>query len=636
MKTPAFLIYNASAGSGKTYTLVKEYLKILLKSPTDDAYRKILAITFTNKAVAEMKKRVVDSLYNFSKAQDIANENEYLDEISDELLMERAKIISKSKAILKNIVHNYSGFSISTIDAFNFRILKAFALDLNLPMPFKPSVENDLIVQESVDKLVSLAGQDELLTPILIDFALDKTDADKSWDIARDLITIGKLLSKENDKAELDLLKDISLDKFNEIKQNFKIENESLANEIKILAQQLLTILEKEGIDSNSFSRKTFPNYLEKILTTNEFENYKYLTEENIAVNKTAPDKFIIEANKTKFLAILNKIYTLKAKANLIEAVLKKLTPLSLLQTLYKEFLTIQESQNIVAISEFNSIINKQIKNQPTPFIYEQLGERYKHFFIDEFQDTSVLQWENIIPLIDNALAAEDENRQNGTLLIVGDPKQSIYRWRGGKPEQFIKLNETENPFSNKDKKIENLDTNYRSFSEIITFNNAIFKNTAKELENENYKSIYTETTQQKTTKKEGGYVNITFLSSNLDKQEATQAYLHETLEIIKNCLSKGFNYEDIAILVRKGEHGIEIAKFLTENNIPIISSESLLIKNSTEVKLIINALKFLKNTTDLEAKALFLYFLYHQKEIKIPIHTFIETGKNTETEKDF
>ncbi len=636
MKTPAFLVYNASAGSGKTYTLVKEYLKILLKSPNDDAYRKILAITFTNKAVAEMKKRVLDSLFRFSKATNIAGENEYLDEITEELSLERAKIIAKSKAILKSMVHNYSGFSISTIDAFSHRVIRAFALDLKLPMPFKPSIENDLLLTESVDKLVNLVGEDTVLTQVLTDFVLEKADADKSWDVTFDINNIGKLISNENNKAEIELLKDIPLENFKIIKENLKTEIENLSYKISALADTILKKIDFEGISIESFSRKTFPNYIEKINNKEDFDNYKYVVKEDIKVNKNVPDQYIIEANKMFFIEILNQIYVLNAEKKLLEGILRNITPLSLLQTLHKELKTLQEEQNIVAVSEFNTIINKEIKDQPTPFIYEQLGERYKHFFIDEFQDTSVMQWTNLIPLIDNALSAQDATEQNGTLLLVGDPKQSIYRWRGGKPEQFIELNLAKNPFSNKDKEIRVLETNYRSFSEIINFNNAFFQNIAHEFENVAYKSIYTQTTQQKLNKKQGGYVKLTFIDPELDKEEVIQTYLDETLRTIKQCLASGFAYKDMVILVRKRDNGVAVAKFLTENNLPIVSSETLLIDNSTEVKLLVNALKFLKNTNDTEAKALFLYFLYHQKNINIPIHTFINEGKNTQTEADF
>ena len=162
---------------------------------------------------------------------------------------------------------------------------------------------------------------------------------------------------------------------------------------------------------------------------------------------------------------------------DLYELVVSNLVPLSLIHTVYKEYKLLQEDQNVLSISDFNTLINNEIKDQPAPFIYERLGDRYRHYFIDEFQDTSEMQWQNFIPLIDNALASEDLDGTQGTLMIVGDPKQSIYRWRGGKAEQFIRLSGEENPFSNKVKDVKNLDTNYRSYSQIIEFNNDFFSN---------------------------------------------------------------------------------------------------------------------------------------------------------------
>src|SRR5690606_37929733 len=160
-------------------------------------------------------------------------------------------------------------------------------------------------------------------------------------------------------------------------------------------------------------------------------------------------------------------------KLNLYDSILKKITPLSVINLVNHEIETIKEEKNIFPISEFNSLINKEIKNQPAPFIYERLGEKYRHFFIDEFQDTSKLQWENLIPLIDNSLSQE-LGQKSGSLLLVVDAKQSIYRWRGGLPEQFMNLYAEKNPFS-RGKEVFSLDTNYRSCSEIVDFNNQFF-----------------------------------------------------------------------------------------------------------------------------------------------------------------
>src|SRR4029079_17240703 len=173
---------------------------------------------------------------------------------------------------------------------------------------------------------------------------------------------------------------------------------------------------------------------------------------EDIAINKTAKDRALIEAIIPNLLQTLVEIYKNFEKRNFYEAFLKNITPLSLLNTVSNELAKIQKDQNILSIAEFNKLINEQIQNQPAPFIYERLGEKYRHFFIDEFQDTSEMQWQNLIPLIDNATSSEDSNGERGSVMIVGDPKQSIYRGRGGKAEQFIALSKDNNPFNNPEK----------------------------------------------------------------------------------------------------------------------------------------------------------------------------------------
>ena len=286
--------------------------------------------------------------------------------------------------------------------------------------------------------------------------------------------------------------------------------------------------------------------------------------------------------------------------------------------------------------------ISNQIKNQPTPFIYERLGERYRHFFIDEFQDTSEMQWQNLIPLIDNALSGQDDFGVKGTLMIVGDPKQSIYRWRGGKAEQFIELSKDQNPFNNPDKRLEHLNKNYRSYSQIIKFNNDFFKLLSNEFEHPDYKDLYENHSHQKTNDKTGGYVNISFIpkvetaEGDEEALDKTDLYVLATLNTIQKSVQQGFQYKDIVILTRKRSQGIAIANYLTEQGIPLLSSETLMIQNATEVRLIIHLLKYLKNSSDLESKANFLQYLAQNSQDKLPIHDFIAQGMALFQETDF
>lgn len=270
----------------------------------------------------------------------------------------------------------------------------------------------------------------------------------------------------------------------------------------------------------------------------------------------------------------LNLIYKAKNENALFDLIIKNMIPLSLINVIYKEYKQLQEDQNVLSISDFNTIIHNEIKDQPAPFIYERLGDRYRHYFIDEFQDTSQLQWENFIPLIDNALASEDLDGTKGSLMIVGDPKQSIYRWRGGKAEQFIDLSTDKdaNPFSNKLKVVENLPKNYRSYSEVIDFNNQFFQFLSGEFSNEAYQKLYKETAGQEINEKTGGFVSVTFLDDNIEINEEIsdddtitekdKQYLSKTLEIIQNSIANGFEYSDIVLLTRKTKNGVLLANF--------------------------------------------------------------------------
>lgn len=645
MQSPSFSIYDASAGSGKTYTLVKEYLKIILSSPKNDAYRNILAITFTNKAVHEMKSRIVGSLSEFTKDEPSAKAIDLMEDLSRDTGLSVIKIKTKSQNIIKHLIHNYAAFDISTIDKFTHKVIRAFAHDLNLPMTFEVTLDTENLLVEAVDAIIAQAGQDEVLTKLLIDFTMEKTDDDKSWDVSREILETGRLVLNENNRNEVSHFKDTTIEEFVAIKKKMSLLCTDLEKENAGFAEEALSLIDKNGIDLKSFSRGTFPNHLESIRDGKFNPRNKTFHEfDDIAINKTAKDKALIENIIPELLQILDKIYKNFEKRDFYKAFLKNITPLSLLNTVSNELAKIQSEQNILSISEFNAIIHREIQNQPAPFIYERMGERYRHFFIDEFQDTSEMQWQNLIPLIDNALAGQDDLGNKGTLMIVGDPKQSIYRWRGGKAEQFIELGKDTNPFSNPDKVIKHLDTNYRSYSEVIDFNNAFFKLISTEFSNEDYKDLYENHSHQNSNAKKGGYVNISFLpiiekNDFADEEEVVEKsdlYVLATLNTIQKVVHEGFEYKDIVILTRKRDQGIAVANYLTEQSIPILSSETLMIQNATEVRLIVHLLKYLNNSIDLEAKANFLHFLANAKEIGMPIHDFIAKGMAQRFENDF
>ncbi len=622
----SFKIFNASAGSGKTYTLVKEYLIILFESENIFKFRQILAMTFTNKAVGEMKERILEMLKLFSDKDILEKPHSMFLDICKDLNMNKDLVHNKSKKILETILHNYGAFDISTIDRFNHKIIRTFAHDLKLPQNFEVDLDTDRLLNQAVDNLISKTGFNKELTKILVEFALEKTDDDKSWDISFDLNRVAKLLVNENHVAHLDNLELKSLADFKLLRKNV-LEKTSVL-ELKIIdkAKTILTLIEVSGLTHSDFSRSTLPNHFKKIASLDLNRIYDNQLENNLAENKniytkTLPaDKAsaidnILPQIESSFLSIKLLVFEYKFLKNIYQ----NLTPLTVLNAINKELNLIKEEQNILLISEFNSIISNEIKNQPIPFIYERIGEKYKHYFIDEFQDTSELQWFNLIPLLENSLSSE-----KGSAMIVGDAKQAIYRWRGGKAEQFIALfNEKDQPFPVK-QKVKDLPVNYRSCKQIVNFNNVFFKYLSGIVfDNPEYATIYSKCRQESDNKYDG-LVDITLLDINKE-DDRNEVYSLKVLETIQTILNLGYELKDICILVRKGLEGIAIADVLSNQGIPIISSETLLLDRSPEIRFIINVMRLTIHPDNYELKVEILNYIANSRDIKNK-HDFFET----------
>lgn len=588
-----FLIYNASAGSGKTFTLVKFYLKILFTSNHQNAFRNILALTFTNKAVAEMKERVVDMLIAFSDVDILSNPIPMFSILSEELQLDSKTLHAKSQEILHTIAHNYAAFDISTIDKFNHRLIRTFAHDLKLPLNFEVELDTQTILSKAVDQLIDKAGTEKELTKILVDFAIEKADDDKSWNVALDFNHIAQLLVSEDDIPYIELLKDKSIDDFKGLKTQLQ-ENISLL-EIDIVeeAQRALDLIDANGLEDNDFSRSSLPNHFYKLRDKNydfRFDNKWQLEIEDTKLYPTRVSSHIaalIDGIQPLLVSLYKSTKELVVQIKFLKNVLKNITPLSVLNAIYNSLQEIKADEDLVLISEFNSLISNEIKSQPAPFIYERIGEKYRHYFIDEFQDTSQKQWENLIPLIDNVISSANLKGDTGSAMLVGDAKQAIYRWRGGKAEQFIDLyTKRTRPFQI-EQHVENLPANYRSLEKIINFNNAFFKHLSTfAFSASSHREIY-EASRQDLSLTGEGFIELSFLEFESEEKDAS--YGQKVLETIQNAQKNKFELRDICIITRKSKEGIALAEYLSVEGIPIISSESLLLKNSFDVQFLTN-----------------------------------------------
>lgn len=614
----SFTIYNASAGSGKTYTLVKEYLSILFCSGKIDSYKNILAVTFTNKAVAEMKSRIVDTLFDFSE-ENISNKNKILRaEIARETGKTEEEIQRTSKEILKNIIHNYASFEVSTIDGFTHRVLRTFAKDLGLPLNFEVELNTGEILQEAVDRLISKAGRDKKLTRVLVNFAIGKADDDKSWDIARDLYKIAELLTVETNQPFLQLLKEKTLVDFENLAEKVKAQNALFENAAVATAKRFFDLLEKNGIEHEDFSGKYCPKFFLKVLQKDFNVGFMAAWQQKLSNEPLYPKrvnsdkKILLDQLQPEIYGIYNQVKTEITTLEFLKAIKKNLTPLSLLSAIQDEIEIIKKERSIVLISDFNATIGKSVKDQPAPFIYERLGERYQHYFIDEFQDTSQLQWENLIPLIGHALSSQQVAPETASLTLVGDAKQSIYRWRGGKAEQFMELCHKENPFNLENKKIAFLPDNYRSARKIVEFNNDFFRYSARCCSNPDHKNLF-ENSSQNVIFGEEGYVNISFIEAE-NVEEELEIYPKKVLEIIRDLESRNISKSNVCILTRTGKEGIAIANYLSENEIPIISFQSLLVSRSPEVQFLTSILQFSAEGKDKSLKLAILEYLLENR----------------------
>lgn len=623
-----FVVYKSSAGSGKTFTLVKEYLRLSLSDvkKLNSNYKRILAVTFTNKAAAEMKQRILDALNKISNDNELPFIGELL---CNELGLPPQELKQRARIVLSQILHHYSDFSIGTIDSFTHKIVKTFAHDLKLPVNFNLEMDVEGFYDKVISTLFNQIGEDEYVSKLLKEFVLNKAEENASWDPEKTIKEFSKLLQKENSDTYLNQLKDLNAQELEDIRKELFAYLNYYNSFLKTEAKKAIDLISNNGLTDNDFTyKKSGPqNFFNKCFnhSVNLDDTSKSRINDALEKNQWADKK---GSNANKVEGISDQLTTIAStltdfiKENysyysLCKLLSTQIYPLLLLKKIEEISNEKKQEERLVFISEFNKNIFELINNEPTPFIYERLGEKYQHYLLDEFQDTSTLQWHNILPLVDNSLA-------NGWFnLIVGDGKQSIYRWRNANVKQFIDLPFIENTNNNflVDERSRNLNrnfkenllnTNFRSLKTIIDFNNSLFENLHIQLLNDDHKKIYLN--QQQNIKHAGAGL-ITAYTGKVKKNELEGINFNLIKESIQNALNANFNYKDICIIVRQNTHGNSIANHLMENQIPIVSSDSLLLKNNLEINTIISYLNYLSNDQDkVSATSVINYLLQTNK----------------------
>lgn len=621
----ALTIYKASAGSGKTFTLSVEYIKLLIKDP--QSYRSTLAVTFTNKATEEMKLRILSQLYGIWKL--LPDSKSYIDKIKEDLDVTDEYMSERAGIALHNIVHNYSYFRIETIDSFFQSVLRNLARELDLTANLRIELNDYQIERNAVDELInSLDENSELLTWIM-EYIRENMDDDKDWNVIGNIKRFGENIFREYYKTNSKKLNERLLEEgfFKQYTSKLRQMRNEAEVEMQNEAAQFFDALNHNGIEINDLNNgKNGPaGYFIKIkkgiynntIVTKRLQKVLDDGSESSWVKQKSSKEtqgIVRELANSTLTPLVHHAEDVRQKNWYIYGsavlTLRHLNQLRLLNSIENKVRMMNVEQNRFLLSDTHTLLHSLIRDTDSPFIFEKIGNYLENIMIDEFQDTSTVQWQNFKVLLEECMS---HGEQQGN-LIVGDVKQSIYRWRSGDWRMLNNI-EREFPYLNSMLNVCSLDTNYRSSRRVITFNNAFFKR-ASELEYAAQKSSTPDTSSPEQLKKaysdvaqkvpsfrdNHGYVSINLLPNEDYRQQALQ----KTAEAVSLLLDSGANYSDIAILVRSNDIIQLIAEFFANElpDVKIVSDEAFRLDSSVSVNIIVNAMLWLTHPDDILAKA--------------------------------
>ena len=616
-------ILNASAGSGKTYQLAYKYVRDVVEQPS--IYRHILAVTFTNKATEEMKSRILKEIHLLASG----GESSYLENLCRELDMDAATVRRRAAEVRSKILHDYSRFTVLTIDTFFQRILRAFIKELGIDLNYNVEIETASVLTKSADTLIEQITTDRDLQRWLTDFVQERIDEGKKWDVRDGILTLGGELFKEKNKEALSLAR--SREELGRIVGEATARAAATKQQMRERAAEAVRIMADAGVGPTDFTGKSrsFAHYFLTV-AAGELKPYTAtvgkmsLTTEGWAPkgSPAAP----LAARLQPLLREMCDLYDANVRSwNTCDLLRENYRSFALLSDLYAKVQQLCDEQNMMLLSETKYILSEFIGHNDAPFIYEKVGNRFEHFMIDEFQDTSTREWENFLPLLGNAMAQSEQT----SVLIVGDIKQSIYRWRGGDWEILHRRAARE--LGEASTETIHLKENFRSLPLVVEFNNRMIgkvvesDNTAlnqllaqapphalggkaREELRDTLQEAYREHAQ--SARKKGlhpGYVNITHYAGE-----------PPLIERIKALVNKGFRPKDMMILVRSGTDGTKVASALLDfkrrNTDPryrfdVMTQEALIVGTAPISSFVIACLKLAMNPADSLSRAIYNHF---------------------------
>ena len=622
MVTP-LTVYKASAGSGKTFTLATEYIRLIVENPM--SYRNILAVTFTNKATEEMKMRILSQLYGIWKA--LPESDNYMKVIAEKTGYKEPLIRERAGQGLANLLHNYNHFRVETIDTFFQSVLRNMARELDLTTNLRIGL-NDVQVEEiAVDQLIADLSTTDVMLQWILKYIMESISDDKSWNVITQIKRFGRTIFNDEYKAVSQQLKLKMEEKgfFEQYTTHLREIRKAAEERMKLIGESFFETLEGEGLSTDDLSNKNrgIASFFRKLQNGVFDASIENTTVANCLDNpekwcaKTHPQRdYIISLAEGVLGDILRyaveerpRQWKLFKSADLT---LRHLNQLRLLGSIEQKVRELNENNNRFLLSDTQQLLHALIEGSDSPFIFEKIGTQLEHVMIDEFQDTSTVQWQNFRVLLDESMSHE-----GGSNLIVGDVKQSIYRWRSG---DWRLLNDIEQQFRQQQIVTLPLKTNYRSEREVINFNNYFFTHAAdleylaqKELSGEaaeQLKKAYADVVQNiPEDREEAGEVSVMLLPAE-DYQEQTLQQVADTISML---ISRGVPQQSIAILVRTNSLIPTIANYFLEQmpGINIVSDEAFRLDASAAVNLLVSALRLLTHPDDQLTKAAIVK-LYH------------------------
>ena len=607
-------VYRASAGSGKTFTLAVQYIRILIENP--HAYRNTLAVTFTNKATEEMKMRILTQLYGISRG--LKESKPYLDNIRLLTSLDKNVIINNAKYALSELVHNYSYFRVETIDAFFQTVLRNLARELELTANLRIELNDTQVEQQAVDQLIEDLNDSSLLLSWILEYIHENMDDDKSWNVIAQIKHFGMNIFKEYYKRNRQKIKEVFEEKdfFKHYTSRLRTIRAEADKQIRKCGTDFFTMIEQNGFSISDFSNgsRGVCGYFLK-LQSGDFVDDEKVYNKTAEVASSDPTKWVIKkrayAGDPIYDLVCSQLMSMLVKAEKkrkqqtrlyksAELTLRHLNQLRLLDSIGDKVEELNRELNRFMLSDTQTLLRSMIAENDSPFIFEKIGTQLKNIMVDEFQDTSTIQWENFRVLLRETMSHDNSN------LIVGDVKQSIYRWRSG---DWRLLNDIEYEFNTQEIHIIPLKTNRRSEKRIITFNNVFFEKAShqeylqlKELTKENaeqLKKAYQDVTQDISQGKDDvGTVEIKLLTNN---KEYNQETLRLMTDKVQELIDAGVKERDIAILVRTNSIIQEVGDYFLQYkpNIHLVSEEAFHLDASQAVNMIICGMMILDNPND-------------------------------------